>query len=571
MIFKKFILLFLLTAVLAACDNYKKVKESNNYDYKYEMAVKYYEKKEYDRASELFKELLVAFRGTSKTEKIFFYWVYCDYYMEDYLTAAYEFRRFVQSFPLSEYTEEMQYMIGVCYMKYSPNYPLDQEYTIKSIDEFQLYLEKYPKGKNSEIVNKNVDDLQYKLERKAFETAKMYYKIGEYRSSVVSGDNFCREFPDSKHTEEMRYMMVLASYDYADKSIEEKQIERFRQVPVYVDKFVRSHPKSEKIAELEKVKQRSAVRIKILRYKLPIYYFNKEDYVQAAIGFDQLLASGEFADKSAEIIYYRLKGQYQYALIVEPDRRGAELTKFRTLFENYKSNESFILSAFYKEIEVKYVNTEKTIKKLPSTMGDEYYNLLNFEKAAKYYYEYAAVLTDEKMAQKFLVKGLEAEIKDAQKSPVLGRYEKYQKAVSSFKDKESRLKGSVYEQKALNLLGFAQKQIDAHPLFLFREQFKSKQYDWVKSQAQKYLMDNKMGKYQDEIVYLWAVSEFKLAKKSEKYERLQQYQQALERIQQIEKLNFKNQLILQDVQKVEGRVKTKIEKLTKRSHGLQKN
>ncbi len=571
MIFKKFVFLFLLVALCGSCDNYKKVQQSTNYDYKYEMAQKYYENKDYEKASELFKELLQAFRGTSKTETIYYYWVYCDYYLEDYLTAAYQFRHFAQSFPRSEHAEEMQYMIGVCYTKFSPDYSLDQEYTLKAIDEFQLFLEKYPKGKYSELANNSVDELQYKLEKKSFETAKLYFNIGEYRSSVVAGDNFCKEFPDSKHTEEMRYMMAMATYDYAEKSIEEKQIERFRQVAVYVDKFAKTHPKSSKLPELQKLKQKSEEKINHLRYKLPIYYFNKADYAQANMGFDQLLTSGEFPDKSAEMIHYKLKGQYLHAQSVEPDKRALELTKFRTLFEEYKSNEVFAKSEYFREIALKYQTADNSIKKLPAIMGDEYYNSLNFEKAAKYYYEYAAVLTDEALAQKFIVKGLDAEIKAAEKSSIFSRCENYRTLVDGFKDKAPRLKGSLYEKKASDLLALAQQRIDAYPLTLFQQQFDKKQYDWVRSQAQIYLLENKMGKYQDEIVYLWAVSEFKLAKKSERYERLKLCQQALEQIQKIEKMNFKNPLILQSVGKVEQQVKSKIENLTKRSHGLQEN
>jgi outer membrane protein assembly factor BamD len=571
MIFKKFVFLFLLVALFGSCDNYKKVQQSTNYDYKYEMAQKYYEKQDYEKASELFKELLQAFRGTSKTENIYFYWVYCDYYLEDYLTAAYQFRHFVQSFPRSEHAEEMQYMIGVCYTKFSPDYTLDQEYTLKAIDEFQLFLEKYPKGKYSEQANTKVDELQYKLEKKSFETAKLYFNIGEYRSSVVAGDNFCKEFPDSKHTEEMRYMMAIATYDYAEKSIEEKQIERFRQVAVYVDKFTKSHPKSLKLPELQKLKQKSEEKINHLRYKLPVYYFNKADYAQANAGFDQLLGSGEFPEKSAEMIYYKLKGQYQLGLSVEPDKRTLELTKFRTLFEEYKSNEAFAKSEYFREIALKYQTADNSIKKLPAMMGDEYYNSLNFEKAAKYYYAYAAVLTDEALAQKFIVKGLDAEIKAAEKSSIFSRCENYRTLVVAFQDKAPRLKGSLYEKKAADLLALAQERIDLYPLTLFQQQFDKKQYDWVRSQAQIYLLENKMEKYQDEIVYLWAVSEFKLAKKSERYERLKLCQQALEQIQKIKKLNFKNPLILQSVGKVEQQVKSKIENLTKRSHGLQEN
>ena len=123
----------------------------------------------------------------------------------------------------------------------------------------------------------------------------------------------------------------------------------------------------------------------------------------------------------------------------------------------------------------------------------------------------------------------------------------------------------------MNLLVIVQKHIEAFPLALFQEQFDKKHYAWLQAEAQKYLLENKMGKYQDEIVYLWAVSEYELAKKSEWYERLAHYNQALERIQQMEKMSFTNQRFLQKVSAVKDKVNTKIEKLTKSSHGLQKN
>jgi outer membrane protein assembly factor BamD len=571
MIFKKVIFLFLVLTVLGACDNYKKVQQSTNYDYKYEMAVKYYGKKDYEKASELFKELLQAFRGTGKTEQIFYYWVYCDYYLEDYLTAAYSFRRFIQSFPRSDKAEELQYMIGVCYKNYSPAYTLDQEYTLKAIEEYQLFLDKYPKGKYAEEANKSVDELQYKLERKSYETAKLYFQISEYRSSVVAGENFCREFPDSKHAEEVRYTMVVASYDYAEKSMEEKQIERFKQVIVYAEKFAKSHPKSDRAAEVLNIKNNSVARIKELRYKLPLYYFTKGDYVLAAAGFDQLLSTGEFAEKSNEMIYYKLKAQYLNAFTVEPDRRSAEFAKYKTFVDQYRANESFAHSEYYKELNSRYVAADKAIAVLPSSLGDEYFNLLNFEKAAKYYYAYAdqsKVLT---VQQQYILKGLDAEVKAAAKTFVLLRLDRYEKINAGFTARAALLKGSKQEAKAAELVAFIQDKIASQVQWVFNEQFDQKQFAWVKSNGQKYLLENKLGKYQDEIVYLLAVSEYRLAKASEKYERLGLYNQALQRITDLEKMNFTNPIYAQKVSKVKMEVNTKIEKLTKRSHGLQKN
>ena len=571
MIFKKVIFLFLVLTVLGACDNYKKVQQSTNYDYKCEMAVKYYGKKDYEKASELFKELLQAFRGTGKTEQIFYYWVYCDYYLEDYLTAAYSFRRFLQSFPRSDKAEELQYMIGVCYKNYSPAYTLDQEYTLKAIEEYQLFLDKYPKGIYAADANKSVDELQYKLERKSYETAKLYFKISEFRSSVVAGENFCREFPDSKHAEEVRYTMVVASFDYAEKSMEEKQIERYKQVAVYADKFAKNHSKSDRAAEVLSIKNSSLARIKELQYKLPLYYFNRGDFDLASSSFDKLLSTGEFAERSNQMIYYKLKAQYLNAFTVEPDRRSAEFAKYKTFVDQYRANESFVNSEYYKELNAKYATADKAIAALPSSLGDEYFNLLNFEKAAKYYYAYAdqsKVLT---VQQQYILKGLDAEVRAAAKTFVLLRLDSYDKITVGFPARTLALKGSKEDAKATELLAFVQDKITSQVQWLFKEQFDQKQYAWVKRNGQKYLLENKLGKYQDEIVYLWAVSEYKLAKASEKYERLGLYNQAVQRITELEKMNFTDPLYAQKVSKVKIEVNKKIEKLTKRSHGLQKN
>ncbi len=554
---------FFLIVFLFACDSFKKVKESTDYEYKYEMAKKYYDRKDYEHASDLFKELMQVFRGTQRSEQIFYYWVYCDFHMEDYLFAAHQFQRFILAFPRSQYAEELQYMIGVCYMKYSPDYYLDQEYTIKSIDEFQLFLDKYPNSSYVEKVNENIDLLQGKLERKGFESVSLYYKIGEYKACIVTGEGFASDYPDSKYVEQVKFMMVESAYKYAIESVEEKQMDRLNEVGVLADKYLVKFGDSKKAEDIIDLKAKSKQKLKESKYQLPFYYFNRGDYTKAKSVFSELLLNNEFSDKKAELIYYQIKSSYLYAQTVEPDKKIGEYQNFKNLFDSYRDNESLINSNYYKELQNNYKSAEENCKQIPSLMGKEYADMANYEKASKYYFEYANKLSNINEKHKNLVNGIDAAYKDAERSDVFNQYSKFQHVSHLCDQYFLELSADKYGAVSAAIRVRAEEEQSKFPLKIFEYQASKKQYSWIKENAPKYLDERKMGEFQDEIVYLWAISEYQLAKKSEKYERKKQYQQALERLMEMEKLSFKKVEYLNKISKLEAEINAKIEKLTK--------
>ncbi|MFZ9848120.1 MAG: outer membrane protein assembly factor BamD [Flavobacteriales bacterium] len=559
---KPYLAIFIIMLAFS-CDSFKKVQESTNYEYKYEMAKKYYDKGDYEHASELYKELMQIYRGTQKSELIFYYWVYCDYHLEDYLFAAHQFRRFVQAFPRSQYAEEIQYMIGVCYMKFSPAYYLDQEYTHKAIDEFQLFLDKYPKGTYSAQANESVDKLQVKLEQKGFETVNLYHKIGEYKSCIVTGEAFCNDFPDSKMVEKVRLMMVESAFNYASQSIEEKQLERFKEVIVHADKFISKYPDAKKLEDAVKFKSKSIDKLSGIKYNLPKYYFEKADYKKAMNGFEELLKANEFKLKRNELTYFHLKSQYLYAQSVEADKKSNELVVYRSLFEKAKENVDFAASSYYSELERDYHSAEKAIAALPSQIADEYYDMLNFEKAAKYYFAYAAQSVDKGEQQKYVLRGLESKLKEAEKANDFAKLQKYEETLQAYSKWEGVLVGSASVSKGKAFYEQALAAKNSYPLALFQAQYKKEKYSWVKLEAKKQLDEGKVGEFQDEIVYLSALSEYKSAKKSEKYERKAQYDKALEVVKELKKRSFKKPQTLQKLEELEAKMNAKIEKLKK--------
>jgi outer membrane protein assembly factor BamD len=230
---------------MISCSEYSELLKSTDYDVKFEAAKEYYEEKEYFKAETLLKELLTVYKGTKKAEQIYYYYAYCQFGLNDYDFAAFHFKNFVKNFSKSERTEEMHYMIPVCYSKLSPDPSLDQSHTQKAIEEFQLFLDKYPNSERKEEANKEIDLLRDKLEVKAFELAYLYYKVEDYKAAIIALKNVVKEYPDVGKAEEIRFYIVESSYLLAKMSVESKKVERYRNTLEEINTFEYKHKDSD--------------------------------------------------------------------------------------------------------------------------------------------------------------------------------------------------------------------------------------------------------------------------------------------------------------------------------------
>lgn len=231
------IFILIITLALASCSGYQRLLKSSDYELKYKKAVEYYEANDFVKALPLFEELVTIFRGTSKGEDVYYYYAYCNYEVGDNLLASYHFKNLQKTYPTGKYAEEAGFMAAYCFYLDSPRYSLDQSNSISAISEFQMFVELYPQSKYMPECNAYLDKLREKLELKAYENAKLYYKIGEYKASVFAFKNMLRDFPDNKYREEVNYLIVKASYLLATNSIDEKKTERFVATSEYYIKF----------------------------------------------------------------------------------------------------------------------------------------------------------------------------------------------------------------------------------------------------------------------------------------------------------------------------------------------
>ena len=228
--------------VLSSCTDYGRLLKSKDYNKKYDAAINYYDHKDYSKALALLEELSSVYRGTSKGEKILYYYAYATYSVGDFLLAGYHFNNFVKTFPASDKAEECAFMYAYCYYLESPRYSLDQTDTKNAIKELQSFINKYPDSKRKVECNELITTLRRKLERKYYEIAKQYYFLDDYKAAVVSFENILKEYPDSKFREEAMYLIIKANYVHATKSIEIKKADRFKETIDSYNKFASYFP-----------------------------------------------------------------------------------------------------------------------------------------------------------------------------------------------------------------------------------------------------------------------------------------------------------------------------------------
>lgn len=256
--------LILLFSFTNCKSKFEKLRNSNNLAMKYQEAVKFYENGKYSKARTLFDDLMVSYRGRSEAEDLYYYTAYTNYRMKDYISARHHFKSFAQTFPNSPRAEECRFMTAYCYYLESPRSSLDQDNTRRAIDELQLFVNIYPESERAEEASDLIQDLREKLEKKAFDNAKLYYDMGmpgDYKAAVIALENVLRQYPDTRFAEEIEYLIVKAQYLYADNSIPIRQEERFNEALDYYDMFAESYTSSQYMKELNDLRSKSERKI----------------------------------------------------------------------------------------------------------------------------------------------------------------------------------------------------------------------------------------------------------------------------------------------------------------------
>lgn len=248
---------------LSSCrTEFERVRVSGNTDLIYKKAFEYNEEGDYLKAQTLFELLIPAYRGKKELEQIYFTYAYTYFYEKKFLLAAYYFDNFSTTFSASPLREEAEFMSAYSHYSMSPGYRLDQTYTKKAIDDFQLFINTFPESERVADANKLIDELRLKLEQKVFAEGDLYFNLTQYQAAILTFENMLKDFPETRRSEQVRYLITKASFLLAENSIAAKQEERYQVVQKKTVEFLNKYKNSTYSGEVRSMNEKSLIKIK---------------------------------------------------------------------------------------------------------------------------------------------------------------------------------------------------------------------------------------------------------------------------------------------------------------------
>ncbi|MGM9872950.1 MAG: outer membrane protein assembly factor BamD [Muribaculaceae bacterium] len=254
----KYIMLVVAIAGLTSCGEYQRVLKSNDFNYKFEYAKAAFAQKKYVQAATLFKDCSTVFKGTDKAEESLYLLAMSHYENKDYISSGAYFKSYYTRYPKGKFVESARFYCGYGYYIESPDPQLDQTTTIQGIEELQAFLDLFPRSDKVPMAQAAIFELQDKLTLKQLQNAQLYYNLGNYlgnnyQSCIIVAQNAVRDYPYSKYKEDLELLILKARFQEADQSIDERKVERFREVIDEYYSFINNYPDTPNRDEVDNI------------------------------------------------------------------------------------------------------------------------------------------------------------------------------------------------------------------------------------------------------------------------------------------------------------------------------
>ena len=259
------ILAFCSFVALTSCNDFNRMVKSTDNEMKYEVAMDYYDRGDYNHALQLFDLLQASFRNTPRGEAINYRTAQCYYYQQDYEIAGYYYKRFTQTYPFSKDAEKAAYMSAYCSYLLSPESGLDQTNTHTAIKQLNSFIERYPESDSLARANYLVTSLNDKLEEKDYNVCRLFYRMENYSAAITSFENMLKKYPNTTHREEILFDMAKTYYDYAENSITEKQRERYESCVEHCNTLAYLYPESKYLSEANTIAAKARKKLENIK------------------------------------------------------------------------------------------------------------------------------------------------------------------------------------------------------------------------------------------------------------------------------------------------------------------
>ena len=249
---RKYLIIFgSILFMIYGCSSTRDVNEMSA-DERLQYAISLYNDEDYQEAATEFESILLQYPGSSMVDDAQYYLGMCRFLRDEYILAAYEFSKLIKNIPASDFVPQAQYMLAESYYELSPDYTLDQKYTVKAIDEFQAFIDFFPLNEKVGEAEQKISELNDKLAQKEFTIAYIYQKLDYYSASLQYYENVVEIYHDTQYAPLALYnkIQLLMERDREDEALSEMR------------RFVRLYPDDQNFEKVNDLKNSLEAKLK---------------------------------------------------------------------------------------------------------------------------------------------------------------------------------------------------------------------------------------------------------------------------------------------------------------------
>ena len=128
----------------------------------------------------------------------------CRYTTENYLEAAFDYRRVIEDYPGSDWVDEASYGLAMCYydMSLPPDY--DQTPSQLTIDAINDFGDRYPDDARVADLREKQGEMQERIAQQQLINAKFYEKRRRFSAAKIYYEQVVAKYPESAAAAEAR-------------------------------------------------------------------------------------------------------------------------------------------------------------------------------------------------------------------------------------------------------------------------------------------------------------------------------------------------------------------------------
>lgn len=215
-------------------------------DEKLRIADDLFSRGKYAAAAVEYKDFLAVFAGDERGDYAQFRVAECYRMAGEYALAGVEYRILINDYGYSEYIDDAFFLEGLCSLRMAPRAERDQTDTYDALAKIRRFLQLFPDSPRRPEAERALAEIHDLLGKKAFESARLYFRRGHFQAAEIYLDKIIREFPETS--------WAARSWYYKGR-IEERRGARTAAAEAYARVVQSPHEVSERSGARERLRE----------------------------------------------------------------------------------------------------------------------------------------------------------------------------------------------------------------------------------------------------------------------------------------------------------------------------